>query len=408
MISMLLTSQSAAPSVTEIPFEFGGYHTFIEVRLKGKTLSFVFDTGAAGVALNETTARRLGIEPSSYGMATGAGGSMRIGMARGLRMGIASLRLENVTAAVLPLAHLEEYIGRPLDGIIGRDVMRGRVVLLDHDRNVIEIHPRKAFPFKDWGPPCRLLGGALPTVKGEVELLDGTKLPGKFHIDTGAGLYLSLNSPFADRHGLESRIGVTYPRTGRALTGVAIHDTIGQVASVGFCGYQFPPPGTRFPVGLSGATEGVQADKSGAGLVGNAVLRRFNIAFDIAANKMYLKPNSGWDAPIRSDATGLLFKHDRHHTNRVVKVIEVVSGSPAAEAGLEIGDRIVSVDGVGAETVSLADLRDRFMETGKVFQVEADRDGVMHHVELRSRSLFAEAASRSEQGSPATSPAHRH
>ena len=128
---LLAPATAPEPSVTTIPFEFAGNHTFIEVVINDQELSFVFDTGANGNAINEVTARRLGIESAGSGTATGAAGSFQIALARGVSISIGGLRLSGVGAALVPLGHLEEALGRPIDGIIGRELMDGRIVVLD-------------------------------------------------------------------------------------------------------------------------------------------------------------------------------------------------------------------------------------------------------------------------------------
>jgi C-terminal processing protease CtpA/Prc len=44
-------------------------------------------------------------------------------------------------------------------------------------------------------------------------------------------------------------------------------------------------------------------------------------------------------------------------------VMDVVAGGPAAEAGLKVGDTIVSIDGRSAKELSLPELRARFKES---------------------------------------------
>lgn len=294
----LLVERPAAEPVAQIPFTMTGYHAFVEVELNDRTLSFVFDSGGGGVGLNRASARRLGLEATGSGPVTGAGGAIQVPLVSGLALRVGQLRLAGVIAALVELGHLEEVVGRPVDGIIGRDVLDGRLVVLDNDRQVLEVHEERSFPFEQWGEPCALKRSGPLEVPGQIRLLSGEILAGLFHVDSGAASFLNLNSVFVDTHGLAERAGDLYPRKGRGLTGVTITDQVGAVASVEFCGYEFPSTEARrfhatVPVLLSGATAGVLGRSGPAGLIGNAILSRFNLVFDLERDRMFLKPVPG-------------------------------------------------------------------------------------------------------------------
>ena len=386
----LLLSCGAAEAPTRIPFEITGYHVFIDVEVEGEALSFAFDTGAGGVALNEATARRLGLEASGSTSVTGAAGSATVPLVGGLALRLGGLRLDGVTAALVALDHLAEVVGRPVDGIIGRDVLRGRLVLLDHDRRVLEIHEKSSLPLQDWGQPCAVRTTGPLEVQGEITLLAGESLTGVFHVDSGAGSFLILNSDFVRTHDLGDRVGFTYARRGRALTGVMTQDRVGRVAGVKFCGQEFPSrelssARASVPVLLSGATAGVLASPGKAGLIGNAILSRFNLVFDLEHSQMYLKPNRGWDDPIRNDASGLYLVRRRDGTTLIDAL---VASSPATNAGLAPGDELRSIDGVDTAAMTLAELRDRLKEPEREFVLVVARDGERRVSHLHTRSLW--------------------
>jgi hypothetical protein len=394
----------AAPEpFARIPLEITGDHAFVEVELAGGRLTFAFDSGAGGVALNEATARRLGIAATGEGSAIGAAGARRVPLVGGLSLRLGKLRLEGITAALVALDHLEEVIGRPVDGIVGRDVLRGRVVLLDHDREVLEVHDRATFPFMDWGSACPLRATGPIEIEAAIELSSGESLSGRFHVDSGARAYLVLNSAFGEAHALDGRVGPTYTRAGRALTGVSTVDRVGRVAGVRFCGYRFPSPqGAPVPAVLSGATGGVLARPGSGGLIGNAILRRFNIVFDLDRHRMYLRPNSRWRAPVRTDASGLQLLR---RPGGATLVEHVVAGSPADLAGLMRGDELRTIDDTDAAAITLAELRDLLQEPGREFGLVVSRGGESRAVQLETRAFaglgdVVDASVNAQTGSP--------
>lgn len=382
----------AAPPV-EVPFELSGNYAFVEVLVRGRAMSFVFDTAAQGTAVNSRSARESGIEGTVTAIAVGTGGAIEVPLAPDLTLGVGALRIRDVDLALVSLDHLEEVLGRPIDGIIGADLLRGRVVLVDYDRQVLEVHDRRSFPFETWGEPC-LLGGVLGQqwVEAEVELLAGETIQGQFVIDSGAGRYLELAAPFARKHDLLTRVGPSYSVPARGLTSATLDQRIGHVRSLRFCGREIPGPtaastGARLPVGLSRASAGTMSRTSLSGLIGNGILKRFNTVFDASRNRMFLSPNRNRVTPIRSDASGLVLARP---ARGLVRVAEIVAGSPAAEAGIRKGDQVRAIDGEMAGAMSLEALREKLRRVGEVRWLELERDGSAFAVELKLRGLGSE------------------
>lgn len=100
---LLLIDCGAAEAAVRIPFEITGYHASVDVAAEGVALSFAFDTGAGGIAINEATARRMGLEASGSASASGASGSATVPLVGGLALGLGGLRLDEVTAALVAL-----------------------------------------------------------------------------------------------------------------------------------------------------------------------------------------------------------------------------------------------------------------------------------------------------------------
>lgn len=73
------------------------------------------------------------------------------------------------------------------------------------------------------------------------------------------------------------------------------------------------------------------------GIIGLPILRRFDMATETAAKRLYLKPNAAPPTPPRYGMSGLWIDRDGPNT----KISVVGPGSPAAAAGLKAGDRLV-------------------------------------------------------------------
>lgn len=97
--------QAPAPSgrKARIPADVTG-HFSADFRLNGRTVPAMVDTGASVVALNRTTARRIGIDVSDAdftGFATTANGRTRAAPAVIARIAVGRIELRDVPAIVL-------------------------------------------------------------------------------------------------------------------------------------------------------------------------------------------------------------------------------------------------------------------------------------------------------------------
>lgn len=101
---------------------------------------------------------------------------------------------------------------------------------------------------------------------------------------------------------------------------------------------------------------GAFAAKHVAGNIGGGVLSRFTVTFDYARQLMYLEKNRLFDRPDTHDRSGLWI----NRAGDAFSVEDVVPGSPAAQAGVAVGDRITAVDGQAPAKLSLADTRARW------------------------------------------------
>ena len=122
-------------------------HHLVDVTLNGKPATFVVDTGAGGTVIHAPYATSfLGTAAATrQGEAIGAGGTtalsrypveaLTIGGAATALTTIYALDLGSVVKALDPLA------GRPVQGVIGQDVMRAQHAIVDVRQSVLYLRP---------------------------------------------------------------------------------------------------------------------------------------------------------------------------------------------------------------------------------------------------------------------------
>src|SRR5579862_9417891 len=76
------------------------------------------------------------------------------------------------------------------------------------------------------------------------------------------------------------------------------------------------------------------------GLIGNDLLRRFNIILNYPEREIYLSPNSHFNDFFDYSYTGLTI----YYENGYIMVDDVVTGSPADKAGIKKDDILIAVD----------------------------------------------------------------
>ena len=311
-----------------VPFRYEGDHVYVDITINGKgPFSAVLDTGGTYVA-TPALAGRVGLKAQGALPGNGNGAdTVDTGLARADTVGIGGLTLRRPLFIVLSLPALHD---RP---IIGYELFKRFVTRIDYDKNLLTFTRPGRFAYKGKGVsvPFRF-NNSIPEVDGAV---DG--VPGAFTIDTGAGGDVRLNRPFVEAHGLTARYKPRFETIIGYGVGGAERGGVVRLGRLNLGGVGVD----RMVASLASDRAGGGADKAIAGNVGEGLLHRFNLTFDYAQMRIIFEPNSHSADPAGENRTGI--NVDPNAPNALVA--DVVPGSPAALAGIKIGDVIESVDG---------------------------------------------------------------
>jgi hypothetical protein len=125
--------QAASPfPTTAIPFEYCEGLLWVQVQVPQSTrpLNFIFDTGADVSVINGSTAKALRLKTGNWISVQGVHATMTGHWPTRLTAKAAGVTLPSEYLA-LDLSKLARSCGRPLDGLLGADFVRGRVVQID-------------------------------------------------------------------------------------------------------------------------------------------------------------------------------------------------------------------------------------------------------------------------------------
>jgi len=351
--------------------------------VNGRELQFILDTGSSGSPIDMNTAREMGIALGGRGEAHGAGPGTA-----------ATARIDNVNAtipgtsvvvplgAALDLSGVSKSEGLAIQGILGFTFISQYVVAIDYRKHELRLYDRKSFRYD--GPGTRLpldLKQNQPHVDAAVRLSDGETMKGFFLVDVGSGGALLLTKPFVDKHSLRTRVTPTMRVRGGGGVGGAATSDVGRVASLNLGGNELSQPIT----GLFGDSAGVFSGSQWDGNIGGDVLRRFLVLFDYGRREMILERHEGSDEPFEGDMGGMRMRAGVKFSD--ITIVDVLPASPAGEAGVLVGDRIVSVDGATPTDRTMIELRQKLRRPGESVSLVLQRGDSQVTVQFTTRRL---------------------
>jgi hypothetical protein len=297
-------------------------------------------------------------------------------MAPGLAVTLGDLEIANTSALVVDPAP-----GFPpaIDGIVGGALFFHHVVTVDIDRS--ELRVRKP---EGWSPPdtACVVPLALEHGKSFVDLRvavgDGEPIPARVVVDIGAGHALSLNQ--ADDGRFAPPAGAIEAQLGRGMSGVILGQ-VGRVRRVELGTFAFDGVVTSFPARKDGKPgSGEFRD----GNLGEEVLRRLNATFDYEGGRLVLEKARGFAEPFEREMAGLAFDWERDGTATVRAVLK---GSPAEAGGVQVGDRLLAVDGQPMARLGETGLRKALQVDGAELRLALRRGEATLELKVRLRRL---------------------
>lgn len=311
---------------------------FVPGSVAGHEAMMLLDTGAGATLVSTRFAERIGLrlDRGTSGTAIGVAGKAAMTMVEGVEIRVGDLRM-TTSVAVVPL-DFNAGLGRELDVVLGRDFFRACVVEMDFGTCTVVCHDRGSFRYRGPGVTLPLQVGehGMWHVAGEIEELGVAS----FALDTGDNGTLTLHAPFVREHRfLEGR------ELGMGLRGGVGGDFEVVTTAV----RRFTLGTARFedvPVETDEVAAGTFVRTDAAGNLGTGVLQRCRLFVDGSRNELHLEPIAERvAAPFARNRCGLALAHRGTH----LEVLQVARGSPAAAAGMAVGDRIRAIDGASVD-----------------------------------------------------------
>jgi len=385
-VAMLTSSLHAMPKKhsepVAVPFEAElSPLILIPVRINNTApLWFIFDTGAGTSVIDSDTAGKLGLKIENPQQTPEPGGAITEGTVSSVTVQIGSALPEHCSIQAAPIGQLGRYIGHDFAGIIGTDLIQRYTIKIDYAAHeLLLLSPEDFKPAADATEiPIDIVDGQV-FIPIQIKNENHAPITGKFEVDTGSFDLLGLNNNFVvDNHLLDekqSKIPAPGVAAGGATTGYLFLLEWAKVGPVTF---------DRPLVGYTTNSKGFE-NRPNAGGMGSALLSRFTVVLDYSRKRILLTPRDGAREHVPYyDMSGVLLNAEGPDWKRIT-IASVIPGSPAAEAGIQVGDQIVTIDSIVPS--SLAQVSMKFRQQGS-WRLKVESKGNNREVTLHTRPLL--------------------
>lgn len=373
-----LLPQKEAKLITRFPFkQFSGGVMVLQAQFADikDTLNFILDTGSGGISLDSSTCVEFNIalKPSDTSI-TGIGGIRKVSFAFDKSLTLPGLKIEHLNFHVINYEVLSSVYGEKVDGIIGYSFFSRYIVKINFDSSMIEVYsPGKI----DYPKNGHMLHPAFTNLPIQwLNIKDKKSLGFNFYLDTGAGLCLLMSEKFAKDSGilLMRRKPVITQAEGM---GGKLQMRLTIIKEVKIGPYKF----RSVPTYLYKDDYNVTSYPFTGGLLGNDLLRRFNMVFNYPNREIHLLPNTHFNEDFDYAYTGLGI----YYVNGKIVVEDVIAGSPADKARFKVNDEILAVNrNFSLNMQAYKYILQKPFETVKIL---IKRDGILKELTMNTISI---------------------
>lgn len=340
------------------------------------SLNFVLDTGSGGISLDSALCARYKLPTvNSDKLVRGIAGMKYVQFANHHSLHLPDLSVHDLDFHINDYEILTTAYGVPIHGIIGFSFLRRYIVKLDYDLLKIDVLSPGTFKYPKGGYLINPQFSTLPMNYGIIK--DGNEANAKFYFDTGAGLCVLLNDAFVADSNILHKKRKIFQTQAEGLGGKKdMQLTV--VKEVRLGPYRF----RSVPAYIFNDEFNVTAYPVLGGLIGNDILRRFNIILNYPDQQIHIRPNSHYVDSFDYSYTGLGF----YDLNGAITITDIVKGSPAEAAGLKEGDVIVGIE--NNFTNNILSYKNMLQVPKRTLNVYIMREGKLESVVLTVKSIL--------------------
>lgn len=389
LVSVLLTNipgkaqeefvQPPARLITSFPFTlFTGGVILLKARFENypDSLNFILDTGSGGISLDSLTCVRLNLDPQpSDKTILGIAGVRQVKFLYNKTLRLPGLNVDSLNFHVNDYDILSSVYGDKVDGIIGYSFFSRYIVKIDYDSLKVFVYSQGGFRYPRGGFMLRPIIASLP-IQGAL-VRDARKVNGRFYFDTGAGLCVLLSSDFASDSSIMDNRKTTFFTQAEGLGGKATM-RLTTMRELRLGPFRF----RKVPTYVFDDVFNVTNYPNLGGLLGNDILRRFNVIFNYERRNIYITPNSHFHDLFDYSYTGLGI----YWIDGEVRVGDIMKDSPAEKAGLKEDDIILAINNNFSNNIQV--YKSLLQNPGEKIKFIIKRKGELKETTMRVKSII--------------------
>ena len=345
IILVLLVNLSNGQEIYEKPAEFITKFHFrqltggvIIVQAKFNNIpepfNFILDTGSGAISLDSSTAAEFKIAHMPSGKSiNGIAGSSEVDYTKNNKLVLPGLTIDSLDFYINNYDILSSVYGEKIDGIMGYSFLSRYIVEINYDSLYIEVYTPGRIEYPKRGYLLHPLFTALPIQP--LIIKDARTINANFYIDTGAGLCFLMSKQFQDdsmvlkkrRKPVEIQVQGLGGRKRMMLT---------IIKQIQIGPYKF----RKVPTDILDDEYNATSYPFLGGVLGNDILRRFNVILNYNKREIHLLPNSHFNDDFDYSYTGL----NMYYIEGKIILDEVIHKSPADRVGLKKDDIVIAVN----------------------------------------------------------------
>jgi len=370
----------------DIPIEIHNNLVVVPVLLNGALpLKFIVDTGVRTAILTEKT--YTDILNLSYSRKYSVAGPGGINIIEAYVTNGVDLQLPGVDGhghALLVLGEdyleLRNYLGTDVHGVLGYELFSRFIVKINYKEKIMTLMiPEKLRLSRKYKTIPLSIEDTKPYITADIKQSNGEKKRLKLLVDSGASHSMLLD-PASDST-LDVPANAVSCTVGRGLGG-EIRGKSGRLKELSLGSYTLEDVLVNYPDPNSYVDTLKLGQTFRNGTLGGEILSRFTVIYNFSREELYLKKNGDFKKGFYYNLSGLTLRAKGNQLNSF-EVTDVRKFSTADNAGVQVGDQILSVNGVKASDVNLNQLNGLLNERpGKKVNINIKRDNAVLNVKM--------------------------
>ncbi|HEY5967952.1 MAG TPA: aspartyl protease family protein [Chitinophagaceae bacterium] len=341
------------------------------------TLNFILDTGSGGISLDSTTVDYFRITPTPSNLTIlGIAGIRKVSFIYNQKLHLPGLTVDSLNFHINNYDILTQVYGEKIDGIVGFSLLSRYIFNINYDSSKISIftNGRMKYPRGGWlyEPILRTLPVQTARIK------DAVTTNSRFLFDIGAGLCLMLNKEFLEDSNFLDKKRVLYAKEAEGVGGkVDMHMTVIKEMRMG--PYRFK----NIPVFVFDDTYNITSYPYLSGIIGNDILRRFNLILNYAKREFYFMPNTHYQDPFDYAYSGI----ELYYVDGDILLGDVAIASPAEKAGLREGDVLIGINNM--LNANIQQYKTALQSAGQKVRIIISRDDKLMEFNFKIKSILS-------------------